>query len=352
MPTRTLTFDVDELSNAVMIATDDKRDLLSRKLPLMEAYEKVHGKGGKTMDGGEKWLQPVQIAEHSVVTNMPTGFEEINLDVISTDRSFVFSPATCTAPIIISQREKNIYHGKAALFDRASDLGQNVLNATMRGWHKHSLTGGVAGFEGWATLNGIDDTAGYLEHDGVGTQGNTVGGLDKSSFSSIPGMQNWVYNAQGAVGQNGRAGILSVMNNIDEFLYEDGGCVVLASQAGLSNLQRVMQPYMRYTNAGADAKVDLAGPGVMLGGKPVRQTSHMPTEGTVTTASPLSILILDMNCIYPCFLKADTDGMFGMTDFVQHSGSYRTFVSYVECNGQWWAKSFHSSAVIYNAESF
>lgn len=347
--TRTLTYDLDELSNVAILSGKETRDGLARRLPMMDACERVHGKGGMSMDGGAKWKQDLEAFEHSVPTALPTGYEEINLDVRSTDRSFIFNPAFVTAPILISQTEKNVHHGQAAVNDIAARRTKNVLAAQMRAWHKHSLQGGVAGYDDWATLNGVDYGTGLLEEDVHGSQGNTYGGLSKATLSAVPAMNNWSYDFLDQVEANGRAGILYVMNNIEEYLMDEGSHICLATQNGLANLQRVMQPYMQYVQSGGKAnEVEMSGPNLLIKGVPVYATSHLPTGG----ASPISLMIVDFDAIYPVWLKSDTDGYFGITDFVQHSGAHRVFVSYVDINGQWWVRAYNTSGILHNGEGY
>tara|TARA_Y100001972_G_scaffold129106_1_gene194216 strand:+ start:2826 stop:3887 length:1062 start_codon:yes stop_codon:yes gene_type:complete len=350
--TRSLTFDLDELSNVAILAGKDTRDGLQRRLPLLEACKRIHGEGGITRDGGAKWKQDLEAFEHSVPTALPTGYEEINLDVRSTDRSFIFKPAFVTAPILISQTERNVHNGQAAVNDLGARRTKNVLNAQMRAWHKQALSGGIAGYTDWATLNGLDNPTGLLEEDIVGGQGNSYGGLSKSTLSAVPAMSNQRYDLAGAVGQNGRAGILHVFNNINEVSLEDNTHVVMATQNGLANMQRVMQPYMQYTTNNDGGNVEMLGPQLLINGMPVHATSHLPTTGAVTANDPLSIMVLDFDAIYPVFMKADSDGYFGITDFVQHSGSHRVFVSYVDCNGAWWVRAYNTSAVLFDGETF
>ena len=350
--TRQLTFDLDELSNVAILTGKEVRDGLARRLPMLDACERIHGKGGMSMDGGAKWKQDLEAFEHSVPTSLPTGYEAINLDVRSTDRSFIFNPAFVTAPILISQTEKNVHNGQAAVNDLGARRTKNVLNAQMRAWHKHCLSGGEVGYTDWATLNGLDNAGGLLEEDAVGSQSNSYGGLSKSTLSAVPAMQNQRFDLGGAVGNNGRAGILSVMNNIEEFSMESGTHVMLATQNGLANLQRVMAPYMQYVQKGSASDVEMLGPNVLIKGVPVHATSHLPTTGSVTTNDPLSIMIVDFDAIYPVWLKSDTDGYFGITDFVQHSGSHRVFVSYVDINGQWWVRAYNTSGVLFDGETF
>lgn len=350
--TRSLTFDLDELSNVSILSGKDTKDGLARRLPLLDACKRIHGEGGVTRDGGAKWKQDLEAFEHSVPTALPTGYEEINLDVRSTDRSFIFTPAFVTAPVLVSVTERNIHNGQAAANDMGARRTKNVIAAQMRAWHKQALQGGQAGYTDWATLNGFDNAKGIIEEDAVGSQANDYGGLSKSTLSAVPAMQNQRYDLAGAVGQNGRAGVLHVFNRIEELAMEEGTHVVLATQNGLANLQRVMQPYMQYTTNGDGGKAEMLGPQLMIKGIPVHATSHLPTTGSVTANDPMSVLILDFDAIYPVFMKSHTDGYFGLSDFVQHSGAHRVAVAYVDCNGQWWVRSYSSSGVLFDGETF
>ena len=239
---------------------------------------------------------------------------------------------------------------KAAIARRA----KNVTAAVMRYWHTHSLTGGVAAFTTgtWNTLNGTDYAAGYIEEDAHGSQGNTVGGLSKSTYATANGMNNYSYDLGGAVGSNGRLGFVTVRNLERERLIDKSKVIYLASQSGATHFARVMHPYRQYTGT---QSADIIGPDFKIDGQDCYPTSDMPTAGTSTTAAPWSVLSLDLGSIYPIFLKNDEiDGMFGVVPMQgnQHSGDRRVDVGYVDCAGQWMAERFDSTALFYDGESF
>lgn len=348
---RSLTFDTEELSNVAMsVLGDDKPDLLDKKLPLCLEADRINGAGKPSKDGGRKWLQPVEVIEHSDVTGMPTGYEEVLLDIEGTDRTFVFEPGYASAPIVFTQVDKNTYTGEAAFYDYVGDKVKGVARMMKRKWHVFSLAGTGAGFlaSGWNHLNGTDDTNGYVEEEAHGSQGNTVGGLSKSTLSGVAGMNNWSYDMSDLFGSNGREGVRTIINNVRE--YGDAeGLTVLASRAGMLNAQRVMEPYMQYKPGDTP---DLYSPDVLLMGAPIHQTEDMPIGGTNTSASPWSLLLLDLKGIFPVWLRADTDGHFGITDFREVGGGHRGVVAFIDCNGQWCVKKFHSTGLIHSGETF
>jgi len=350
--TQSITFGVEELNALRISRAPEIRDHQARSLPFIDCCNEVHGEGAPSKDGAQRWLYGIEIDDHSVPTQLTTGYEAINLSTIPIDRQFVFSPGFATMPVLISVVEENVYNGSDALYDQADKRMKNVINAFMRRWHLHMLTGAQAGFGGWGTLNGVDVSTGshqgIIEQDAYGSQGNTVGGLSKSTLSTVPGMNNQSYNLNSALGSNGRAAVFDQMNRIKEFS-DEGKYAALATQAAMTGLQRIMAPYMQWVHKGGkDEKVDMSSPTVFINGFRSRQTSHLPTGG----AAAMSILLLNLEDIHPVWLRSKTDGFFGMTDWVQHSGDYRVKVAYVECNGQLVAEAFHTSSLLYDGESF
>jgi len=352
--TTTLTYSPDELAGVIALRAKQTSDALHKKLVLFVAMAAAYGgKGQPSKDGGQKWQYDVEIAEHSTATGLPTGYEEIGLDAAQIWRSMFFSPGFVTAPYLISDTESNVFGGQAAQLDLQATRADNVFKMLHRKMQLHFFSGGQAAFVtgGWATANGTDYSGGYVEEDTYGTQGNTVGGLSKSTYAAIAGMNNRVYNLGSAVGSNGRAQILAALNAIEERQLVDEMIAWFATQACMTNLERVMFPYMRYTQK---ESADLAGQTILIKGKPIYACSDLPIAGTNTTTYKWSLLGLDLKHIHPVWLKGQkTDGFFGMVPPVQHSGSRRVQVGYVDCNGQVVVEGkFDSSVLLYNGETY
>jgi len=358
MTTRNVSYETDELAALVIMTVSETQDMLRRQLPLLDAYHRIYGKGGYTKNGGQKWKTDVEVAEHSGMTGIPTGYESIDLTTVGILQSMIFSPGFVTAPFLASVVERAVFNGSAEAKAAIARRAKNVTAAVMRYWHTHSLSGGVAAFSTglWGTLNGTDyataGSAGYIEEDAHGSQGNEVGGLSKATYASANGMQNYSYDLGGAVGSNGRLGFITTRNLQRERLIDRSKCVYLASQQGATHFARVMWPYRQYVN---DQAADIIGPDFKIDGQDCYPTSDMPTAGTNTTAAPWSVLSLDMGSVYPIFLKNDEiDGMFGVVPMKgnQHSGDRRVDVGYVDCAGQWLVDRFDSTALFYDGESF
>lgn len=352
MPTKNVSYESDELASLVIMSVSERQDHLYQELPLLSAVQKVHGKSGVTRPGGNKWKADVEVREHSSLTGTPTGYEAIGLSGQSIAESMIFSPGFVVAPFMSSKVERAVFNGSAEAKAGIARRAVNMTDAVMRYWHQHALTSGVAAFNtgGWATLNGTDDTAGYLEEDAYLSGGNTIGGLARSSYL-VSGMHNFSYDFAGAMGSNGRLGVIYTLNRMKERASGKQSVACFASMYGATHLSRVMHPYYTYT--GKDTP-DVVGPEFKIMGYDVYSTSHMPIAGTNTTANPWSLLWLDLAHIYPIFLKNDEiDGMFGVTPPTQqHSGDIRVNVGYIDCAGQWYADRFDSSAVFHDGESF
>lgn len=356
MSTRSVSYESDELASLVIMSVSERQDHLHQELPLLAAYQKVHGKSGNTRAGGNKWKADVEVREHATLTGTPTGYEAIGLTGQSIAESMLFSPGFVVAPFMSSKVERAVFNGNSEAKAGIARRAVNMTDAVMRYWHQHSLTGGVAAFVTgqWDTLNGTDyvtaGSAGYIEEDARFSGSNTIGGLARASYL-VSGMHNFAYDFAGAMGSNGRLGIIYTLNQMKERASGKQSVACFASMYGATHLARVMHPYYTYT--GKDSP-DIVGPEFKIMGYDVYSTSHMPNAGTNTTASPWSLLWLDMAHIYPIFLKNDEiDGMFGVTPPTQqHSGDIRVNVGYIDCAGQWYADRFDSSALFHDGEAF
>ena len=357
MSTLNLELLADEISSVAIQRADKVRDGQHQKLPYLEGLESVHGKGKPNFDGAEKITQTVDYADHSQATDQTgsRGFKAYNLTTRKTEATMVFTPAFVGIPIVISvvEMELNGKRGGNQIHNKADTRTKNAMRYAMRTWHKQLVQGGQPGFTSWGTLNGTDYATGIIEEDANGAQGNVLGGLDKSGYLTVPSMQNQLYDLDNSVGQNGRLAITKMLNRIEEYSEADASdCIGLATEEGLANLSMVMAPHMRYAPAQSGGGVELAGPAVTILGRKVRQSSHMPTAGTNTTASPWSALWLNCADIRPCWLKNNLDGFFGLTDFEAHGGDRRVLVAFIDVNGYMHTAALNTSGLLIKGQSF
>ena len=101
----------------------------------------------------------------------------------------VYDFAHVVRPIAISSEEELTNQGDAAILSILENRVTSVANALKREYVKQMVQGSVVGWEDWNTLNGIDETNGFLEPNaaGGGAQAASVGGVSKATFSSKTG---------------------------------------------------------------------------------------------------------------------------------------------------------------------
>ncbi len=354
MTTRTITMDSDELATLLTIQIGQTVDGLFKELPYFACYRKVYGESGLTKGGGRTMQANVEVREHSNLTGMPTGYEDIDLRSQGMNESLRFHPAFVTAPFVSSVVERAIYELDAESKAAIARRGQSVAAAVMRYAHQHFFQGGVAAFVtgGWGHLNGSDYTDGMVEEDAIGAQGNTIGELDKGTYSAVPAMQNYSYDFAGSVGDNGRLGFTHTNHKQKERVSDRSKVFDFASTLAATHLSAVMAPYVRYAKADS---IDVLLPEFMINGRPVYVTSDLPNAGAATTAKPWSVLSLDLGAIMPVFLKnKEIDGMCGITPMdLQVSGNKRVNVGYIDFAGQMVCEGrLNSTALYVDGEAF
>jgi hypothetical protein len=357
MPVTSLSVDNELLSTTAIMAAEEAKDALHINTPLIEAQERVHSKGFPNKSGGVKWIQGIGTGDHSKNTRMRTGYEAIDLSVTGVATPVVVTPAKVVRPVLISGEEEELNGGEEQIIDIVAMRTKQTIGGLKRDFCKQIVQGGVTGFEDWGTLNGVDYTSGagpgggLLEILAHGSQTNTYGGFNKTSYQSVPGAQNVRYDVGGSFNSAGLTGLNRVLIETEKYADDDllKSRVVLASTAGMENLKRSLQAYERYTNADTLDGTNLK---LHVGGVPVAVEHYMPTSGTNTATDPLSFYIIDFSNIYVCWSKGIQDGYFGMSEFREVGGDYDVRRALITVRGQLWVRKWSTSAVVFDGETF
>lgn len=345
MATTSLTIGNEILSTTLHVLSEDYRDALGEQTAFLDAHERVHGKGKPVQDGGSRILCPVVLEEHSSPTRIQTGYERIDLTSRDVSKPAVYDWAHVKQPILISGEEQSINSGESAVIDMLAMRTKNVIEDMHRAWVRHIVAGSETGFEDWNTLNGVDNTGGFLEENAVGSQTNSIGGISKSTYSGKPGWQNQRYDGAGSFNNNGYNALYDMKVEIKSVKGGDD-LVILASRAAFKNLKRALSAQERYFD---DGKLDGGRMVEMWDGTPIDVERNMPNAGTTTTNDPLSFYMLNIRDIHCIFSPG---GYFDLGDFGDVSGEYDVRAAKVTLRGQLVAKHLGSSGIAFDLETF
>ena len=337
------------LSTTMHIVMKEWRDGAHTSTAFLEAQAREHGEGKPTQAGGTRIVIPLGFGEHSKTTRMQTGYERIDLSVEDVFVPAVYDWAHVVRPIAISSEEEMVNQGDAAILSILESRVKMTANALKREYVKNVVQGGVAGWEDWGTLNGLDSGSGFLEEDAVLSQTNSVGGVSKSTYSAKTGWQNQVYDGAGSFNSNGLAGLYDMMVEINSVSPSGNPSVILASRSGFKNLKRALSASERYIDT---AKLDGGRVSQTWDGVPIDVEYFMPDSGSTTGTAgdnEISFYMLNLNDIHTLW---DPKGYFDLGDFETVSGEYDVRAAKLRCRGQLIAKHLGSSGLAIGLDTF
>jgi len=336
------------LSTTMHIVMKEWRDNIYTSTAFLEAQTRVHGEGQPTQAGGTRIVQPLGFGEHSKTTKMSTGYERIDLSVSDVFQPAVYDFGHVVRPVAISSEEELTNQGDSAILSILENRVTSVASALKREYVKQMIQGGVAEWSDWGTLNGIDETDGFLEPAAPagGSQTASVGGVSKSTFSSKTGWNNQFFDGSDSFNSNGLAGLYDLLVEINAVSAQGNPNVILASRSGFKNLKRSLQASERYMD---EKSLDGGRMSTTFQGIPIDVEYYMPNAGTTSTATDGSFYVLNMNDIYTLW---DPKGYFDLSDFEQVSGEYDVRAAKLRCRGQLIAKHLGSSGLAVNLDTF
>jgi len=272
----------------------------------------------------------------------------MNLSFSGVLTPMILTPAEVSFPIGISAVEEDLNGGDLQTIELASRRAQSVMSEAKRQFEKHMIQGGVAQFEDFLTLNGMDYQYGGLL-EAAASQVNVIGGFSKATYSALPGASNQFAD----IGSNfNSAGLVSLYRTIIKAKAratdDIGGLSVLCSEKGLENYKRCIQASERYVVTSGDQKLDATGLNLLINGVPAHVSTYMPTSG----GTKISFYLVDLNAIYFAWSKVLRDGYFSMSDFSPVGNGYQVRVAEVLIRGQMQIENWSGSAVIANGETF
>jgi len=355
MPTTALTVDNELLSATSIEAAKEAKDVNHVTTPYLAEHARIHGEGNPNKGSGHKWITSFQTGGHSAPTKRRTGYEQMNLTFSGVLTPLVLTPAEVSFPIGISAVEEDLNGGDLQTIELASRRAKSVMNEAKRQFEQQIIKGGVAEFDDWNTLNGIDfSSQGMLEHRAPATQTNVIGGFDKAAFQSMPGTQHQFADVGGSFNSSGLTSLNRVIIKAKARAIDDiSKLSVFCSESAFENYKRTLQASERYIINSNDDSLDGTGMQLMINGVPAHVSTFMPNDvsgGSLTNKA--SFYLVDMASIYCCWSKVLRDGYFSMSDFEAVGNGYSVRVAEVLIRGQLMVDFWGSSALITNADTF
>lgn len=346
----TTTFPSKEaFSTTAYVAAKEITDQIDYELPLLACMEEAHGKGSPKEDGGTQIYISLGFSEHSVPTELSTGYEPINLDIEEVGEPGVTRWADSLQPVVISGHEKRINRGaKHKILDIVDERTKAAMSAYRRRFHKRSWGTPSVGLTDVNTVNGDNYADGFLESVAPPGQTNVVMGVSKADYSFSVGWQNQAVDAGDSFSQNG-------LQALDEIGIEIMTLKTVsqkfgkwfASRAGFRNLKRDTRTFERYINKD---KLDAGRLALYYNGYEVLANRDAPVGGGTigSDSKEWTFTFLDLESLY--FLTNGPD-YFRMGTFETQSG-YDVTAANIHLMGQWCAKYLGSSGIVFNGDTW
>jgi hypothetical protein len=361
MATQSVAVDVGILSVLGLEAAQERRNGLALQSGVLALMKKAYGRpNAKVWDSGGRYPFELQVREHSTFTDLSAAGGYVSLSNTANDPGVMgyYSLASVAAPIRLGSQELLIYGsgGMNALGEAWKRKTENMIDAAYNFWSQQFVAGGVSGWTSFGTMNGADQATGYIEENAVGSQGNTVGGISKSTYASVGGWQNRVQNIADAFGSNGLNALYSLVTGANRFK-AGGNKGWLCSEAGCNNLARSVQAYQRLVDG---KSLDIGRAVMVFREYPVFFEPQMPTTGTATTNDPYTFLLLDVDNIFPVWSKAVKtsdgsgmpDGFFGVSEMGKEAGNTPVWIQTLHVGGQNIAVFLGTSGLAHSGETF
>ena len=337
----------DLLSSTLFSIRDGEVDELFQKVAFLDNAKRYNGI--EYEDGGIKIQRPLSIAEHSQITNLPTGYEAVNLAVKDVLQPAIYNWADFTAPIVITKKEELENRGEKAIVKIVEARMRSVMGMLRRELNKQILVGNSTILTSVNTLNGavID---GFLEAENkgaAGNQDNSVGGISKQTYNTTNGWQNQVFDVLNDFGTNGIRGMQQLSIEANSVTHMGETNCVLMSEKCMANYRRALFAQERYIN---EKTLDGGRMQLAFGGAVVEQDLEMgfAYNSTDFGAGFMSAYFLNFDGIKLCMHK---DADFAVSPFEHISGTTaRAAQLYVKM--QLIADHLGSCGVLFDAETF
>ena len=230
----------DILASTLRILRDQAIDNTFRVIPLVDAVNTLGNV--EDVDGGSYIDSPVILTDHSTITQLSTGYEAVSLAVKDPMRTASYSWCDATAPVVITRKEELSNKGERAIIRIAEARLKQTMGMFKREIEKQLIAGTSTILTELQSLNGIGGATGWFEERPFGTQQNTVGGIDKTAFTSS--WQNQVQD--GTFAANGLKKMQQLLIDCQQYAPEGDVDLILASPISYGLYKDQLQSQERY----------------------------------------------------------------------------------------------------------
>lgn len=328
----------DILSSTARARSKKALDNLFETVPLLDHIQKAGGV--EIINGGQRITRSAILAEHSNITQLATGYEAVSSSVADVLRSPEFEWCDFVAPIVITKKEELSNKGERAVISIADARMKSVLGMLKREWELQAIRGTSTVLTEMETLNGIDNTTGWLEEDPFGSQTNTVGGLGKNTYASS-NWQNQSFDVASNFSANGLGGMTELMIQTQIYAPEGTVDLILASPTSYRLYKSVLQQNERYMPK--ETVLDGGRLALAFNGALMYVENNL---GTGTAANP-SMYFLNSKSMKVVF---DSEANFSMSDF-EHKSGYAAREAQMFVRTQLVADHLASLGLLYDAEA-
>jgi len=204
----------DILATTLRILRDQLVDSTFKAVPLMDAVNSLGNV--EKVDGGSYIDAPVILTDHSMITQLTTGYEAVSLAVKDPLRTASYSWCDAVAPVVLTRKEELSNKGERAVVRIMEARLKQTMGMFKREIEKQIVAGSSTILTDLQTLNGLDAATGWFEELAFGSQTNTVGGISKASFPTS--WQNQVQN--GSFAANGLKKMQQLLIDCQQFAPE------------------------------------------------------------------------------------------------------------------------------------
>lgn len=295
---------------------------------------------------GDTLVVPYDTKEHSKTTQHVTGYESIDLDI-----GTVLDPGTdgwffCLSPVVWSWIDQEKQKGKSKIIGIVETRTENTDLRMRREFETQLLRGSVAAMSDLNSLNGADISTGFIEAVDAGTQSNTVHGVSKATFSSLPQFQNQFADIGGDFSLSGLAELRNIHTELQEITDDAVSLQGFASLEGAKNYGRAVQSQERYIDNRDAVRLD-----VVIAGLSYKISSLMPNSGTATGIADKEWSFLQIDTSVLKF-HAFSGLVFDMTEFRDLGGAHMVKVAFHRLAGQMAIQGYGSQGVAIGGDTF
>ena len=172
----------DILASTLRILKDREVDNTFKNIPLLDAI-RSHGAVIES-DGGQKVNCPAIMTEHSMITQLSSGYESVNLSVRDPLRQTEYNWCDFLAPVVITEKEQLSNKGDRAVINIAEARLKSVMGMLQREFCKQIVANDSSVLTELESLSPTR-TNGWFALQPFGEQvTGSVGGLDRNIYTS------------------------------------------------------------------------------------------------------------------------------------------------------------------------